>query len=544
MNLTNTASMLQSVNLCMAQERRVNKQQQKLSTGVKIVGAGDGASEYAISEKMRAMIRGLEQDVSNLKQGTHVTQTAGGGLDRIMEILTTLKEKAINSANDTNTDADRAIMQKEVDQMLNQIDEVANTTEINGVFPLREGGQFGAAKGYSSGMGRIDVSNTGGYRVYDAADPSRYLLQLDHQNGFTPKIRVSDGTQNIQLNLNGGTFIKDVNMFIHADKSVTYEYSNGDISFKIHQSYELVREQSEFTGHEAYNLIYTFENTGTKDLKYDIALPVDPIDGKMNTPKINGKEEANSTLTRYNSSQIEQGTCETVLCNPDVWPVICNATATVSGEGIYNQPDYIVVGNQGDIQNWSYLDGSQPIPNTAITNYHYAPSWLDKSVSAGASYTVNTIMGVTFPIVEQSAKDLSTSMWIQSGTKSNDGIFVPFCDATTKNLGIETLDLMTQQKASKLLSSDKKTGPIDLAIKRVAGFNSRFGAYQKRMEFGLANVTTQSENTQGAESTIRDANMAKEMVGFTKNNILMQSAQAMLAQSNSNAQSVLGLLQM
>lgn len=153
-------------------------------------------------------------------------------------------------------------------------------------------------------------------------------------------------------------------------------------------------------------------------------------------------------------------------------------------------------------------------------------------------------MGVTFPIVEQSAKDLSTSMWIQSGTKSNDGIFVPFCDATTKNLGIETLDLTTQQKASKLLSSDKKTGPIDLAIKRVAGFNSRFGAYQKRMEFGLANVTTQSENTQGAESTIRDANMAKEMVGFTKNNILMQSAQAMLAQSNSNAQSVLGLLQM
>ena len=69
------------------------------------------------------------------------------------------------------------------------------------------------------------------------------------------------------------------------------------------------------------------------------------------------------------------------------------------------------------------------------------------------------------------------------------------------------------------------------------------GAYLQRLEYTEANVTTQDENVQSAESTIRDADMAKEMTEYTKQNVLSQAAQSMLAQANQNMSSVLGLLQ-
>lgn len=534
---------LQAANFCARRESALNRQQKKLSTGMKINGAGDGAAEYSISEKMRVMIRSLDQDADNLQQGTNVSKAAEAGLDRIMEILTTIKEKAINSANDTNTNSDRAIMQKEIDELLDQIDDIAVTTNVNGVYPLREGGMFQAADGYSSGIGEVRVTNNGGYQIFDKAEPTRFLMSIDG-TGFSTKVRVSDGVNSANVVLNDSTdFVKNVNMFIDADNSVTYRYNDGNISFEIRQSYEINEENGADTGYSSVNIIYEFKNTGGRDLKYDIAASIDPIGGQMNVPQINETVEASTTQKRYSAADIANGECETILCNPDAWPVICNATATLSGDKIYNQPDYITVGDANITSNWDYISGRVPIPNTGVNNYHYTPAWINKSVPAGSTYKVNTIMGVKYPIEEGKKDDFSTKMWIQSGTKSNDGLYVPFCNAGTENLGIKGMDLRTRKNASQLLSSKTKTGPIDLAIERVSVFNSRFGAYQKRMEYSFANVTTQHENIQSAESVIRDANMAKEMTGFTRDSILMQSAQAMLAQANTSAADVMKLLQ-
>jgi len=127
---------LKTINLCREHKQKVEKQAQKISSGMKIVGAEDGAAEYTISEKMQVLLYGLGQDIDNLKQGMQVTQAASSGLGCIMDILRTMKEKAIHSANDTNTDADRQSIQQEVNQMLDQIDDIAKTTEVNGVLPL------------------------------------------------------------------------------------------------------------------------------------------------------------------------------------------------------------------------------------------------------------------------------------------------------------------------------------------------------------------------------------------------------------------------
>ncbi|MBQ1866865.1 MAG: hypothetical protein II148_01085 [Selenomonas sp.] len=83
---------------------------------------------------------------------------------------------------------------------------------------------------------------------------------------------------------------------------------------------------------------------------------------------------------------------------------------------------------------------------------------------------------------------------------------------------------------------------LDSAIDYALDENTRMGAYQTRLDFTVSNLTTSNENTQASESTIRDADMAREMTGYTKANVLAQSAQAMLAQANQNASSVLQLL--
>lgn len=118
-----------------------------------------------------------------------------------------------------------------------------------------------------------------------------------------------------------------------------------------------------------------------------------------------------------------------------------------------------------------------------------------------------------------------------------DILTMELTNVTTTSLGIDDIDLSTRQGAEFAISK------IDVAIAKVSSERGKFGAYQNRLEHNYSNVMNTSENLQSAESRIRDADIAKEMMNFTKNNILMQASQAMLAQSNQQLNSVLQLLQ-
>lgn len=111
---------------------KLDKTARQAASGIKIGGAGDGASEYSISEKMRVQIRGLEQDIANAQTGTNLIKTAEEGIQEIINNLRSLKELALNAANDHNTDLDRETIQKEVDSRLATIDDIAATTNYNG----------------------------------------------------------------------------------------------------------------------------------------------------------------------------------------------------------------------------------------------------------------------------------------------------------------------------------------------------------------------------------------------------------------------------
>jgi flagellin len=110
---------------------RVNKSMEKLSSGVRINRAGDDAAGLAISEKMRGQIKGLNMAAKNSQDAISLIQTAEGALNETHSILQRMRELAVQSANDTNTSSDRQQIQKEMDQLRQEVDRISLSSEYN-----------------------------------------------------------------------------------------------------------------------------------------------------------------------------------------------------------------------------------------------------------------------------------------------------------------------------------------------------------------------------------------------------------------------------
>ncbi|MBR3621862.1 MAG: flagellin [Selenomonadaceae bacterium] len=110
---------------------RVGKDLKRIARGERLAGAEDGPSDYAISEKMRLRIRALGQNQRNVETGANLLKVAEGAIQNQLEIMRGIKEKVLNAANDSNTDLDRATIQKDIDQGLAEIENITQTTTYN-----------------------------------------------------------------------------------------------------------------------------------------------------------------------------------------------------------------------------------------------------------------------------------------------------------------------------------------------------------------------------------------------------------------------------
>ncbi|MGP9768822.1 flagellin N-terminal helical domain-containing protein, partial [Halomonas sp. AOP13-D3-9] len=125
-NLSNSQSMLA-------------KAQERLSSGLRINSAADDAAGQAIANKMTAQIKGMDQASRNASDGISLVQTMEGGLDQVNDNLQRIRELAVQGANDTNTDEDRAAISTEIDERIAEIDRVAGSTNFNGTNLLASG---------------------------------------------------------------------------------------------------------------------------------------------------------------------------------------------------------------------------------------------------------------------------------------------------------------------------------------------------------------------------------------------------------------------
>ena len=139
MTLNNTASMV-ALGTLNKNVKKVGTTLAKIASGDRIPSAKYDSAGLAMSEIMREQLRSLHQDQQNVQNGSAMFKTAAGGIDDIIQNIRRLKELAINSANDSNSDMDRATIQKEVDASLATIEDIAVGTEYNGI-KLLDGSQ-------------------------------------------------------------------------------------------------------------------------------------------------------------------------------------------------------------------------------------------------------------------------------------------------------------------------------------------------------------------------------------------------------------------
>ncbi|WP_025029060.1 flagellin N-terminal helical domain-containing protein, partial [Caldalkalibacillus mannanilyticus] len=131
MRINNNIMALNAHKALTSNTGQVGKSLEKLSSGLRINRAGDDAAGLAISEKMRGQIRGLNMATKNAQDGISLIQTAEGALNETHSILQRMRELAVQSANDTNTNEDRAELQKEVTALISEINRISTDTEFN-----------------------------------------------------------------------------------------------------------------------------------------------------------------------------------------------------------------------------------------------------------------------------------------------------------------------------------------------------------------------------------------------------------------------------
>jgi flagellin len=424
MRINTNVSALNTYRQMNAASSAASKSMQKLSTGLRINGAADDAAGLAISEKMRAQIRGLDQSQRNAQDGVSLLQTAEGALNETHSILQRMRELAVQSSNDTNTFQDRENLQSEINQLAQEVGRIGTSTEFNGRKLLTgsyEGTfQIGANEGQSIEIGIGDMQS--------------FAL------GITRGEATVEVTSTVTAGADGVSDFKEGSYFVREDAAGKYELVGNDGT--------VVAKSADGEVYASVSGDDTIAFTGTaSDVVTSGAVKIDSA----------GKVTAEGTSSLTNSG-------------------------LQAGEYTYDTSKKGLVDNNGNV------------------------------VAASAD-------GQTFTANGSTVLDFSTAA-IANGAKVTVG----------------GSDIRTTDNAAEAITK------INSAIEKVSTERSKMGAVQNRLEFATNNISSTSENIKAAESRIRDTDMAKEMMQFTKNNILSQAAQAMMAQANQQPQAVLQLL--
>lgn len=498
------------------------KSMEKLSSGLRINRAGDDAAGLAISEKMRGQIRGLTQASRNASDGISMIQTAEGALNETQNILQRMRELSVQSSNDTNTSEDRASIQKEIEQLTEEIDRIGNNTEFNTQSLLKGDG---STKLVSSGA---DVS-----KMTPGADRVTVEAKLDLE------ITVANKDTKIELELNGQTLDIEV-----AAKTGNDDPAKADIAKELAAKLqEKIDSNTELKGQ--YKVTLSGKKLAIEAVKGG---KYEGSQGELSIKKKNGSEE---TLTAngggINNTVSKKGTTTAAKA----------AKVEVDFQTVAAQPKELVgkgitIGNAQiefyDASKGAYSGNSIGVDiGKATTGNDVVKAILDQASDKisganlsenGAKLNIESVdEGANSSVkVNDGAKNEGFEATFQVGANSNQSISISIGDMRAEALGVKNVDLTTAK------GSQEATATIQAAIEKVSTERAGLGAVQNRLEYTISNLDNTTENLTSAESTLRDVDMAKEMMTFSKNNILNQAAQAMLAQANQQPQNVLSLL--
>lgn len=496
MIINHNVSALNTYNKLTINNTNSSKSLEKLSSGLRINRAGDDAAGLAISEKMRAQIRGLDQAGANAQDAISLIQTAEGGLNETHSILQRMRELAVQSATDTNTTDDRAKIQSEIDQLAREITRIANTTEFN-TQNLLAGG--------FNGVYHIGANANQNLRMNIGAMDAFTLGVAASAKSTTAITAGTDATTGI-------TSIANTGRGIEVATGYTIKVNSTEASVKLGAA---VTNQ----GSSAMGVTNGASYTGTMDTDYIIK--VDTLLSAATVTGIMYSTDGGVTFTKASLDENQKVKIDGVEL--DFSSSVTGYTATYTAD---DQWTYSAVASKAEMQ--LYDSSTNLIGNTAIANYDTEQLVVGDTVN-GKYVTVNFSMDAITGYGSGTATFGVNETVSTAAVTSNGNV------ATNAN-AVLGIDVSSQGAANDAITA------IDKAINTVSQERSKMGALQNRLEYTISNLSTSSENLTSAESRIRDVDMAKEMMNYQKNMILAQAATSMLAQANQTPQNVLKLL--
>ncbi|HRD92057.1 MAG TPA: flagellin [Accumulibacter sp.] len=592
---TNVASLNSQRSLNMSQTSLASSLQ-RLSSGLRINSAKDDAAGLAISQRMTSQINGLNQASRNANDGISLAQTAEGGLQSITESLQRMRELSVQASNATNTATDRAALQNEVDQLVQQINTVASQTAFNGVKVLdgtfnAQAFQVGANSGETISINSIasakadslGVGTTSSFSATNSGSVANGVLAAGGitVNGYGIGPSIKDGVSAAGSNdsaiakaaafnavsgqtgvtatasattLSGAANTAQVaiagnatdNLYVNNVKLGAIAAGTNAVTqgANIAAAFNAVSNQSGVTA--------TFSNTTG-------AVALTAADGRNISLIGNGTGAvlANTGLTVGAGAGASESIAAAAA--PTVFTALAAGDLTINGYDV----GAVSAGTNALTQGTNVGAAINALTSkTGVTATVSGAGLITLSAGAGQAISISgsltnraaTVTATGFSANQMGASAASSNAIITRGnitlsSTGSAGITLGGSDIALAGLtaahtaatasfgaGISSVNLSTATGAQNAIAT------IDSALANINASRANLGAVQNRFSSVVSNLTTTSENVSASRSRIVDADFAVETANLTRSQILQQAGTAMLAQANSLPQNVLSLL--
>lgn len=627
MVIANNMAALNALNTLNGNTNSLGKSLKKVSSGERINNAGDDASGYSISEKMKAQIRALKQCDQNTKTAHSMLNIASEAVDKQVSIFQKVNVIALKASDDTYTDSDRATLQKEIDQLLDQSESIAQETTYNGKYllnrriisrrdlyfdpdiPYRPNpnaepviaqagptGTYDVPQGhyininknasgaptniYEKGAGLITMPNVGDFVWDDAA--GRFATVTADSNGnllaggkvisnpptgfseaVTPatvptagtNVGILQGSSMVMGRVQSDPRVGNDAVFVPSSISI----SKMDLSALAGSITSLPGDLDglgfslDCSGCDQFVTVMFDAGTDTTERFEGISGNPAPICYKIGVAGVTGTPSLEEELGQRIFNGVSATTTDAHGSRPTL-PSANKETTTITarhdinlvyypGSGLFiekNGPSMTLMnGMMGGLASDDFYKPQQDMYVQGDT----------KQSQATRVQVPNTTLSILFPTAAdmwdiEPLDDFFPDKWpaeydrYTSETEKRQHYIDDVWQYPGHNVRLNLKNCVaTREKASEFLED------VGQAIKYLVESNTTLGSELSRLDYMGRNLVTRHESTTNAESVIRDSDMAKEMAEYTKNNILTQAAQSMLAQANQNSYNVLSLLQ-
>ncbi|GKX28730.1 flagellin [Vallitalea longa] len=599
MRINHNIPALRALHQLSMNNSKLDKSLERLSSGLRINHSADDAAGLAITQKMDTQVRGLDQAKRNTMDGISLIQTAEGALNEVHSMLQRIRELSIQASNGTYDDEDRDAIQKEVNQLQEEILRISDNIEFNERKLLNGEIDRRAFPNYENIAQIVSLSDTvepGDYKLNITSDATKAKITSTDCNSITDDGVISLNGEEVKIYQTDTADIVFNKLRGLAEKvgaTLTARDSGGaqgQFAFGAHMTLEFEMKQygsehkldlkgsnkllgelglstQEVTGEDVQASIDSsnsdFSATATISTKGNIVTVTDINGFEMKFEAVEGitanndayiegiKEAENITDTSGNKITKEQaedyvkafmnavGTGKTI---EDAEKAACKAISIPDTTDVSSVTNAILA--EGEKEAKSILSGSEAIITTGLKDPNISESdIIDNIMSMTGNPTrgqaISALSAYKATICNQTNVSVLDAGPLDLQIGANEGQFmeIRIPNLSPKALGIHTLNLSTADGAQIAI------GVVDEAINQVSSIRAKLGAYQNRLEHTVNNLSVASESMTEALSRIQDADMAYEMAQYTQRNVIAQAGTSMLAQANQRPQSILQLLQ-